>query len=203
MPRLELGEIFEKQTDMYRKRVDKNTFDLRYRKQLLGSAHGKVLEVAVGAGTNFQFYSPDVEVTAVDFTSTLLDIAEEIAEKHNIKAKFMTMDVEKLEFEDNSFDTIVSTWSFCAYKDPIQVLKKFNRWCKPNGQILLFEHGLNGNTLIDWVLNRIDGLTLGKIGCHANSDIRKLVNDSNLVIDKIQKVSMIFYLVWARPNKGG
>lgn len=198
---IELRDVFKKQTDLYKKRVEKNTFDLKYRRRLLESAKGNVLEVAVGAGVNFQFYNSNLEVTAVDFVPGLSEIAKQVAAKNKIKANFIIQDVESLEFEDNSFDTIVSTWSLCTYKNPLQVLNNFNKWCKPSGQILLFEHGLNGNYFLDWPLRKIDSWHMRKRGCHANTDVFKLVNNSYLLAEKVEKVLFYYYLIWAKPNK--
>jgi methyltransferase OMS1 len=53
----------------------------------------------------------------------------------------MVADAAKLPFPDNSYDTIVDTFGLCSFDDPVAVLKELQRVCKPDGKILLLEHG--------------------------------------------------------------
>jgi ubiquinone/menaquinone biosynthesis C-methylase UbiE len=174
----------------------------KYREKLLQSASGKVLEVAVGTGANFGIYPKGVELVAVDFSPVLLDIARRNAVKNSFKAEFIQSDVETLDFPDNSFDTIVSTLSLCAYDDPVKLLGNFNRWCKPEGYILLFEHGLGTSRVLNWLLRKFDGWNYRKNGCHLNLDIVKTVEASGIVIEKVDNVMFgAHYLIWGRPGK--
>src|SRR5699024_4520530 len=100
----------------------------RWRAKLIKDAEGKVLELAVGAGANFPYYSSDVEVTAVDISPKMINFARCAARDEQIKAKFMLSNLETLDFPKNSFDTIVSTLSFCGYEDPVRMLQQLNRW---------------------------------------------------------------------------
>jgi len=66
---------FDKQAAMYdnkRRRLELGA----YRRRLLHVAEGRVLELGVGAGANFPFYAPDVELTAVDFSPAMLAAAK-------------------------------------------------------------------------------------------------------------------------------
>jgi len=53
----------------------------------------------------------------------------------------VTADAANLTFEDNSFDTIVDSFGLCSFDDPVKVLIELQRVCKPDGKILLLEHG--------------------------------------------------------------
>ena len=44
------------------------------------------------------------------------------------------MDVERLDFADDSFDTVVVTCVFCSVPNPIQGLKEVRRVTKPSGK---------------------------------------------------------------------
>jgi ubiquinone/menaquinone biosynthesis C-methylase UbiE len=48
----------------------------------------------------------------------------------NIEAKYYIEDVENLSFEDNSFDTVVDTFSLEYYLNPEIALKEMKRVCK-------------------------------------------------------------------------
>lgn len=174
----------------------------KYRKLLLQEVKGRTLEVAVGAGANFHFYPRTVDLVAVDFSSILLEIAKECARDNNLNVSFINSDVESLSFEENSFDTIVSTLTLCAYHDPVKVLQNFNKWCKAEGKILLFEHGIGSNKVLNWFLNKGDNWNLKKNGCHLNLDIKKIILESGLVIEEMQTVIMgTHYLIKAKPYK--
>ena len=51
------------------------------------------------------------------------------------------MDAQDLAFEDDSFDTVISSLSTCTFPNPVAALREMDRVCKPNGTILLLEHG--------------------------------------------------------------
>jgi ubiquinone/menaquinone biosynthesis C-methylase UbiE len=185
--------------------ANRKIFALGYRRRLLKNASGRLLEVAVGTGSNFRFYQPFVEVTAVDFSGVLIDIAKKNAARCNIKADFIQSDVEMLDFREDSFDTIVSTLSLCSYDDPLKVLHNFNRWCRPEGEILLLEHGLSSNRFlrgfINPVLNMLNPLCMKYMGDNINADIMKTVKLSGLRIEEIRIFLFgTHYMIKAKPD---
>ncbi len=203
MEKEELIHLYNKQARLYEKlRKKKKGFDRLWRKQLLSSAKGNILEVSVGAGANFKFYPAHVTVTAVDISSVMIEKAKQAALEAHVQADFIVNDIESLDFPARSFNTIVSTLSLCAYNEPIQVLNLFNKWCKDDGVILFMEHGLAKYPIMQWVQHKIDNFQYKKIGCHADRDIVQLIEDSALEIIKYErKMFGIMYLVWAK--KGG
>ena len=120
---------FDNQANLYETRKQKRP-EGKWREKLLSSAKGKVLEVVVGAGANFQYYPGGVEVTAIDFSEKMLKKAKEAAIEERIDAQFIHTDIESFSFEDHSFDTVISTLSLCGYENPTKMLNLFNKWCK-------------------------------------------------------------------------
>ncbi len=200
----ELKTLFNKQAGQYEKlRKKKKTIDTKWRKELLSTAAGHILEVSVGAGTNFKFYPKDAVVTAVDISDAMITKAKEAALDTGITTSFINAPVEELQFEPGSFDTIVSTLSLCAYEDPVSVLNQFNQWCRKDGYILLLEHGASKYTLVHWLQNKLDRFQYRRIGCHANREILNIVQQSTLQIKMYKRKLMgIFFLVWAKPGSG-
>jgi ubiquinone/menaquinone biosynthesis C-methylase UbiE len=113
----------------------------RLRKKLLSKATGKILEVACGTGQNFPVFAPNSEITAVDLSPRMLEFARENAIKHGLNVNLSVMDAEHLEFPGGTFDTVVSTLSTCTFPNPIKALQEMKRVCRPDGLILLLEHG--------------------------------------------------------------
>lgn len=181
--------IFDRQAKTYDKRR-KNLQLAKERRKLLKHAVGNVLEVSVGAGNNFPFYPKGVHITAVDFSPKMIEKAMEAAEDYGIKCKLLVSDVESMVFPENEFDTIVSTLSLCAYENPEEVLKKMRYWVKPNGSVLLFEHGRSANHAFAWFQDRFDGLSVKFIGCHQNRDILKMVRNAGIEISHLEMMMM-------------
>lgn len=100
-------------------------FVARARRQIVGPARGRVLEVAVGTGKNLPSYPGDCEITAVDATPAMLEIARRRARRLGREATFLVMDAEALAFPDHHFDTVVSTMSVCTFPIPPS---RFARW---------------------------------------------------------------------------
>lgn len=193
------AKIFDKHAKIYEKRRYKSTIDTKFRKKLLASASGNILEVSVGTGTNFPLYRNVTSLTAVDFSSEMVRYAKEAAREVSYDCTVMHEDVEKLVFQENQFDTIVSTLSMCSYPNPEFVLEQMGKWCKPNGQILLFEHGISSKKIAARLQEKIDPLFSERVGCHLNRDIVGMV-DERLEITNVESHLMgIFHLIWATP----
>ena len=198
----EILRLYDKQAEKYgRLRRQKKSYDHPWRRELLGAANGQVLEVSVGAGANFRFYPKGVNITAVDVSARMIEKAREAARDEGVEARFICSAVEQLNFPSHSFDTVVSTLSLCAYNDPVGVLRLLSRWCRPGGRILLMEHGLARNPLVQWLQHRFDGLQYRHIGCHADRDILQLVRDAGLeVVKESRKLWGMIYLIEAKPG---
>ncbi|HIV82765.1 MAG TPA: class I SAM-dependent methyltransferase [Candidatus Salinicoccus merdavium] len=192
---------FDRQVDVYVKMRDNDKFS-KYRRKLFHKAEGDVLEVGVGTGLNFPHYNQVEKLTAVDFSEPMIAEAEKEAAKYPFPIDFIRDDAESVAFEENSFDTIVSSLSFCSYNHPVELLNKFNLWCKEGGKILLFEHGLAKNKVLQAAQKAIDPLTMCAIGCHQNRDIEALAASSNLEIVKVERYVLgAVYLVQGKPVK--
>lgn len=196
-----LIRVFDKQADTWERRRKKRSMDREWRQKLLSGATGNTLEVAVGAGGNFQFYKPDVKVTALDFSPMMIEKARRAAEEYGILSEFHVGDIERVTLPEKSFDTVVSTLSLCAYSDPLQVLHQMNNWCKDDGYILLCEHGKSSFAPLNWLLNVIDPIQIRAVGCHLNRDILGLLSRSPLRVERMESHFFgMINLIWARPG---
>ncbi|CAH0121898.1 2-methoxy-6-polyprenyl-1,4-benzoquinol methylase, mitochondrial [Paenibacillus sp. CECT 9249] len=193
--------LFDRQAAQYSSRKEGQTLR-RWRRNLLSHANGEVLELAVGAGANFPYYPPGVKVTATDFSREMLKKAREAAVRCRLDADFILTDIEELEFPDHSFDTIVSTLSFCSYGNPLRVLNKLRRWCKPEGIILLLEHGISSNAVVATVQRMLDPLLFRAIGCHHTRNMPDLVRQSGMLITRAEShLLKSVHLLWAKPGR--
>lgn len=195
------SEVFDKHAKFYRDRRKKRTIDTKYRERLLELAHGDILELSVGTGTNFPIYKNATSITAVDFSREMVHYAREAADEVEIDCKVIHEDVEKAAF-DRQFDTVVSTLSLCSYPQPEYVLEQMSKWCKPGGQVLLLEHGISSNRMTAKVQTIVDPHIEPFLACHIDRDILDLVQNSSLEIKKVESHLMgVFHLIWATPEK--
>jgi len=86
-----------------------------------------------------------------------------------------TFRAENLPFPDNSFDTVVDVFGLCSYIDPSIAMREMIRVCKPDGRILLIEHGKGRKGKINGYLDKWSTRHAMKWGCWWNRDIRRYV----------------------------
>lgn len=200
MKKEKLIRTFDRQAARYEQNKEPSHLK-RWRMELLSDAEGEVLELAVGAGANFPYYPPDVKITAADFSEDMLTKAKQKALNCNRSVEFICTDIEKMEFEPDSFDTVVSTLSFCCYENPSELLTKIQRWCRPGGKILLLEHGISTNTFVSGAQRVLSPLLYKMIGCHQTRDILQLVHESGITVHRSESHWMnMFHQVWARSK---
>jgi len=187
----QLQNAYDKIADQYEKKIwfDQHILGVaRLRKKLLSKASGKILEVACGIGQNLPLFALNSEITAVDLSPKMLEVARENAARHNLNVNLVVMDAEKLEFPDGSFDTVVSTLSTCTFPDPIKALQEMKRVCRPNGQILLLEHG---HSNLPWLANFQDRNEYqhyqDHAGCRWNQDPLDLVLSAGMKVLKSKR----------------
>jgi ubiquinone/menaquinone biosynthesis C-methylase UbiE len=112
------------------------------RKILLADLNGTLLDAGVGTGRNFEYYSRGSNVTGIDLSPAMLNRARWRRDKLSLSINLLEMDVLKLSFPENSFDSIVATFLFCVLDTPYQqpALEELRRVCKPDGTIHILEY---------------------------------------------------------------
>ena len=115
----------------------------KQREKVIPSASGRVLEIGIGSGLNFSYYKKEnvAEVFAVEPDGILLEKAKQNAKINNINLNVQQLKAEELPFDNNSFDTIISTYTMCSISGLSSAMSEINRVTKPNGKFLFSEHG--------------------------------------------------------------
>ena len=168
------------------------------RREVFGRARGRVLEVAVGTGKNLPCYPPQVEeIVGIDLSPAMLAEARRRATDLGMEVELREADAEALPFPDASFDTVASSLSTCTFPDPVRALSEMRRVCKPDGQILLLEHGRSSSR---WLPDRRADAHARVLGCRWNREPLELVRDAGLVVRHARRVFFgIFHLIVAAP----
>lgn len=172
----------------------------RYRWPHFQQAHGRVLDVACGTATNAQYVPDDTEYIGIDVSVDMLEQAERHGDELTLGENLREMDAQELDFEDNSFETVISSLSTCTFPDPVAALSEMGRVCVPEGRVLLLEHGRSSVGPIarfqDW---RADA-HFEKHNCRWNQDPLAVVAESPLtVVDSSSALLGIITAIEARP----
>ena len=173
------------------------------RKKLFAQASGDVLDVGCGYGVNFPYLIHAKSITGVDFSPVMLNKAREIMRATNIKVDLREGDAEALQFADNSFDTVISTLSTCSFFNAITALQEMRRVCKPNGKILLAEHGRSTWQWLGKYQDRHVRQQIEEGGCRWNQEPQELVKEAGLNILHAERTLLgIFHVMVVSPAKG-
>lgn len=113
------------------------------RREVIPLAHGAVFELGCGAGANQPLYDATrvTSFTSVEPSAKLREFAMAEARKKGWQADIRPGHGEALPFADDSFDTVVCTFTMCSVTDPAQSLAELRRVLKPGGLLLYAEHG--------------------------------------------------------------
>lgn len=98
----------------------------------------KVLDVGCGTGNfSIKLAKMGCEVVGIDVSEEMLKVAEAKAREEGLNIKFYKMDAHQMEFEDNTFDGVLSVTAFEFLKEPEKAIEEIFRVLKPNGQLLI------------------------------------------------------------------
>jgi len=208
------NQTFQKVAEFYDSQIgrDEAVMGINWLRWLLLWSHAKgtVLEVGAGTGRNIEYY-PKKGVDRVvlsDVSDQMLLRAKtklhQINDEKNRK-RFATMeaDAANLAFPDSCFDTVVDTFGLCSYDDPVIVLKEMARVCKPNGKILLLEHGRT--KIWDSLSRYLDKHAerhAKNWGSVWNRDLDHILDEAGLVVDRVDTWHFgTTYYVVCRPGQ--
>jgi len=152
------------------------------RAALVGSASGRVLELGVGNGANFPYYSDHAtEIHGIEPASALLDEARSVADSHSNPDRFHLTQAgaEDLPYPDNHFDSVIACLVFCTIPDAEAAARETLRVLKPGGVLLVLEHVAHEKPVWRRSQKLIEPLwTPMACGCHLSRDTLSLFSES-------------------------
>lgn len=159
------------------------------RDRALAPARGRILEVGFGTGMNLRHYPPNVKrIEAIDPDLDLDRLSMPRIAKSAISVDFHHLDAAHLPFEDERFDTVVSTFTLCTIPDVVHALSEVRRVLRPGGRLLFLEHGLAPDPAVARWQARLNGAWMALAGgCHLNRPVRTLVEAAGLVPRKLNQ----------------
>jgi len=149
----------------------------QYRKEVLANVTGEVLEIGFGTGLNLSYYPESIhKLVAIDANPGVRKIAQKRIQTSNITVNCRVLNGENLPMADNTFDSVVSTWTLCSIAKVEQALQEIYRVLKPGGKFFFIEHGLSPDPQVQTWQNRLTPIQKAIAdGCHLNRNIRQLI----------------------------
>lgn len=163
-----------------------NTVLNRLRRDLLAHGRGAVLEVAIGTGKNIRFYPDSCELSGIDLSSAMLEVARKRAVSAGRALAIHRGDATALPFEAERFDTVVCTLSGCTFDDPLAVFREMRRVCRRDGQALWLEHVRPRSRTAQLVFGAIAPAARAVLGCDPTRDTRATVEAAGWTIEDVQ-----------------
>jgi ubiquinone/menaquinone biosynthesis C-methylase UbiE len=159
------------------------------RAEALRGARGRVVEIGFGSGLNLAHYPSAVQsLVAVEPSEGMQRRAWPRIAMAPFPVEVIEGIAERMPLGDAGYDTAVSTLTLCTVADPARVLAELRRVLRPNGRLLLMEHGLSEHGgIARWQhrLNRIQRIVA--CGCNLNRAIAELVQANGFRFEAVRK----------------
>jgi ubiquinone/menaquinone biosynthesis C-methylase UbiE len=157
---------------------------IEYRRRMVSQARGRVLEIGIGSGLNLPFYGGQVaSVYGIDPSAALLRGARG---QPVTRAELVEASAEIIPFDNDVFDTVVTTWTLCTIPQVISALREMGRVLRPHGRLLFVEHGLSPDRGVAWWQHRLTPCWKCLVGgCHLNRKIDDLIAAAGFHIEQL------------------
>ncbi len=100
----------------------------------------RVLDLGCGPGLfSILLAKKGAAVTGIDYSSSMVDAARANASAEGVSCDFMKMDAQCLEFEDDTFDAVVSRSVFWALERPKDCYREILRVLKPGCRAMVMD----------------------------------------------------------------
>jgi ubiquinone/menaquinone biosynthesis C-methylase UbiE len=160
----------------------------RARRELIGPAAGRVIEIGAGTGMSFAHYGAAAErVVAVEPDAHRLARAA----RGDGLVELRQLEAERLPFADASFDTAIASLVLCSVESPPAALAELRRVLRPGGTLRFYEHvrsqGRLGAACQDALAplwRRIAG------GCHPNRDTIAEIERAGFRVTSLRRTSV-------------
>lgn len=162
-----------------------------HRQRVCEGLHGEVVEVGFGSGLNIPYYPPAVTaVTAVEPSDLAWRLAKDRLAAAQLPIRRAGLDGQALPFEDQTFDSALSTWTLCTIPDAIAALREIKRVLKPGASFHFVEHGLAPDEPVRRWQHRLEPMQRRLAGgCHLTKPIADLITTAGFTITDLD----VFY----------
>ena len=161
-----------------------------HRESVLAEATGRVLEIGAGTGGNLLLYGSCVE----SLTMTEPDLHMLCRLEHKVRDKapeatVLRAPAEDLPFEDDSFDTAVSTLVLCGVDDQPRAVRELRRVLRPGGRLLFIEHVRSADPKLAHKQDRMNTINRFMVGCECNRPTLSTIEAGGFEVTRIEHLT--------------
>ncbi len=130
------------------------------RQKLIPLAERKVLEIGAGSGANFVHYDATKvsKLYALEPNPGMIRLAQKQLHRTRLNIEFLDLPGERIPLEDNTMDTVVSTFTLCTIPGIREAIQGLRRVLKPDGKLIFFELGLSPDSAVQRWQKRLEPL---------------------------------------------
>ena len=161
----------------------------KVRQQMIPLAWGKVLEIGVGSGANFPHYNPRAvsKLYALEPNPGMIRLAKKHGDRTKLNIEFLDLPGERIPLEDETVDTVVSTFTLCTIPDIVEAMRGVARVLRPDGKLIFFELGLSPDPKVLHRQKQLEPICqLLFQGLHLTRNIPSLIVQGGFQIDQIE-----------------
>ena len=162
---------------------------LKVRRQIISRAQGKVLEIGAGSGANFIHYdfTKVSKLYALEPNPGMIRLAERKQRNPKLNIEFLDLPGEHIPLEDDTIDTVVSTFTLCTIAAIVDAIGEIARVLKPNGKLIFFELGLSPDVAVQRWQKRLEPIHHWLFqGLYLTRDIPSLLIEGGFQIEKME-----------------
>lgn len=185
---------------------------MELRRDVVPLARGSVFELGCGGGINQQLYDRALvtSFSGLDPNGKLLEFAHEEAVKKGWETDIRQGYGEAIPFADDSFDTVVCTFTMCSVTDQMQSLAELRRILKPGGTFLYAEHGRAPDAIVARWQKRVDPVWSRLFGnCHLSRPVTSAVERAGFAASPLGQrytqggIKLAGWMEWGTAVKAG
>ncbi len=159
------------------------------RQLIIPLAQGNVLEIGAGSGANFIHYDA-AKVTrlyALEPNPGMIRLAQKQEQRTKLNIEYIDLPGERIPLEDESIDTVVSTFTLCTIPGIVEAIQGLARVLRPDGKLIFFELGLAPDPAIRRWQKRLEPIWLQLFqGLYLTRDIPSLIRQGGFQIEQME-----------------
>lgn len=148
---------------------------------------GRILFLAIGTGLDVPLFPPQRNITGIDISDGMIEKARPRVDAYDGEIELQQMDVHEMPFEEDSFDQVFTSCTFCSVPRPIDGLKALHRILKPGGELHMFEHTGSRYFPFSLMMNIMTPLSR-RFGPEMNRTTVENVQAAGFELDSVQHV---------------